>query len=167
VTHFVPARGLDEQIARRVAAPRVRKVAVEVERGAKVRAPNVHVWLTARDERVRPTHHHTDGQAIPANLRYKVRANDTDTPTMMRAPRDPSAPIEETANCRCQTVVDPDALRNAIKREDLLIVGAHVSQRVVCEFHRAAESERGTSEDKPARFMGGACHAVSRGGARR
>lgn len=162
MTSFKPAKGLDALIARRVLVPRVRRVLNDVEREAKSRAPAVKVWITARDERVRPTHHHTDGQAIPANLRYKVRANDTDSPTMMREPRDPGAPIEETINCRCQSVVDPDALRNAIRAGEVEVAGARVRGQVVCEFHRAPESEVGTAEDEPARFMGGAAQAVAR-----
>jgi hypothetical protein len=39
---------------------------------AQRNAPDGKVWVTAHDERVRPSHVHADGQVVPDNLRYLI-----------------------------------------------------------------------------------------------
>jgi hypothetical protein len=53
------------------------------------------VWVSMEDEKVRPTHKAADGQRVSLSGKFKVGES-----TMSR-PGDPSAPIEEWANCRC------------------------------------------------------------------
>lgn len=57
--------------------------------------PTMHTWMTMRDMRVRDTHRAVDGDTRPVDEPFIVGGN------RMMYPHDPSAPIEETANCRC------------------------------------------------------------------
>lgn len=54
-------------------------------------------WLTARDERVRPSHRAMQGQRRPDGEPF--RSGDG---IALRYPGDPLAPRQETARCRCQ-----------------------------------------------------------------
>lgn len=57
--------------------------------------PVVLEWVTMRDEAVRATHAEAEGQQRAPGEMFRVGGHD------MRRPGDPSAPIEEWANCRC------------------------------------------------------------------
>lgn len=65
----------------------------------------VKVWASMRDDRVRSTHRHADGQRRPIGDKFWVGGFD------MTGPGDPFAPMDETAGCRCVLVLDrePDA----------------------------------------------------------
>jgi hypothetical protein len=54
-----------------------------------------HDWLTARDQRVRKSHVEADGQCRPIGVAFDVGG------AKLLHPGDPSAPVRETANCRC------------------------------------------------------------------
>ena len=76
------------------------------------------VWISRQDEKVRENHTHADGQARPLYDPFIVGSN------LMMHPGDLTAPLQETANCRCTMVftnnpnpralaefgVDPDEL---------------------------------------------------------
>lgn len=53
-------------------------------------------WRTRRDSKVRPTHGGLEGNSIPIGQPFV-----TFTGSMLMFPQDPSAPIGETAQCRC------------------------------------------------------------------
>lgn len=54
------------------------------------------VWHTANDGKVRDTHSAMDGQRVPRSGRFVSPSGAT-----LDYPCDPSAPVEEIANCRC------------------------------------------------------------------
>lgn len=55
-------------------------------------------WLTAGDERVRPTHIAASGQTVPLNQSFIVGVG------TLQYPGDPAGPPEEVWNCRCTVV---------------------------------------------------------------
>lgn len=59
-------------------------------------------WLTAEDDKVRPTHVDADGQTVPIDQPFLVGGESLDYPG------DPAGSDEETCNCRCTVIyVDP------------------------------------------------------------
>ena len=52
-------------------------------------------WLAAEDDRTRPDHAEADGQIVGLNETFTVGGIE------MKEPGDPSAPPEQTINCRC------------------------------------------------------------------
>ena len=59
-------------------------------------------WVARMDPRTRHTHMKADGQTVPLGQPFQVGDHYLD------APGDPSAPHEETANCRCVVVLVSD-----------------------------------------------------------
>lgn len=59
------------------------------------RADIMKRWVTADDDRVRPTHQDADGQTVPMSHRFNVGGS------MLDYPGDPSGPDGEVCNCRC------------------------------------------------------------------
>lgn len=61
----------------------------------------VEQWRSKKDDKVRFTHTHAslDGQIIPQGGVFRSISGAT-----LRYPRDPSAPIRETINCRCNVI---------------------------------------------------------------
>jgi hypothetical protein len=161
VSRFVVNPNLEAEVAARILRPLVDQATDRVRDGARAGAPPVKVWLTARDERVRPSHVRTDGQAIPANLRYKVPRPDVGNDVgdertgheLAREPRDPSLSIGNRANCRCASVLVPGMLGETIHAEPAVVIGPKVTGTVYTRFPRAAESELGTTDDEAAHFM--------------
>ena len=66
-----------------------------IDRGAIDRAEIQRTWVTARDERVRPTHHAAAGQVRGIDEPFVVGG------AQLRYPGDSRAPARETVNCRC------------------------------------------------------------------
>lgn len=52
-------------------------------------------WVAHHDDRARPAHREADGQTVPATDTFTVGG------FRMRYPKDPSAPLHLTINCRC------------------------------------------------------------------
>lgn len=156
MTHFEARPGLDEAVALRVALPAVRRVAAQVRDGAQRNAPDGAVWVTAHDERVRPSHVHADGQVIPDNLRYLIPKVNTGNDLndiragydQAKAPRDPNLPIGNRINCRCVSVPLRGVIARAIQLEDAHAYGTHVSARVSVRFPRVVESEHPSEPDR-------------------
>lgn len=169
MTRVQLAPGLDEIVAKRIVAPHIDRLTAAVEREAKRGAPDAKVWVTRRDERVRPSHVYADGQEVPGNLRYKIPKVNTGNDVndiragfdLARAPRDPDLPIGNRANCRCESVILPNELARHISRTDVLIVGPRVRSTVACRFPRAAESEFGTDADIGTHFMRNAVEKIA------
>jgi hypothetical protein len=172
--------GLDQMVAARFARPVVSRLSGQVEHEARILAPAGKAWLTYEDERVRPAHVVADGQMIPGNLRYKLRKQVyvrgggrgrrpsipghtvlTSGFVLGRVPRDESLPIDQTAECRCESVDLPGVVARTIHARSVVQAGTRVSAEISCGFNRAAESEFGTSGDIPARFMSGALRVVA------
>lgn len=61
-------------------------------------------WISAHDHRVRSSHKKVDGETLPSGGKWKVdriRNKVVIGYDMMRGPGDPTAHIENLANCRC------------------------------------------------------------------
>ena len=77
-----------------------------IDGGAIARAEIQRTWVTARDERVRPTHRAAGGQVRGLDEPFIVGG------AQLRYPGDPRAPARETVQCRCALttrLVTPDA----------------------------------------------------------
>lgn len=160
---FTPRPGLDATIAARYAYPAVDRALDSIQRHAQVKAPGVGVWLTAMDDRVRPSHRDAHGQEVPDNLRFRLpKATGMPGVDLARAPRDPDLPAANREECRCQVGTLPDALKRSIHRTPALLAGTRVSGECYTEFPRAAESEFGTDGDEAAHFMGDALRETAR-----
>lgn len=145
MSHVRLRADLDAVIARHV-APRVQQLADEVAAAAAANAPSAKMWVTEADERVRHSHATADGQTIPENLRYVLDPPQddnaaTNTKDLAREPRDPALPQAQRLNCRCGSFEMLGAVGATIRAEPAVVEGARVLGRVVCPFHRAAESE--------------------------
>lgn len=55
-------------------------------------------WVAVRDGKTRPAHARANGQTVPVDSAFVVGG------WSMQGPGDPSAPAEQTANCRCVQV---------------------------------------------------------------
>lgn len=160
MARFQPVPDLEQKIAAQIAAPAVRRLLVDMARLAAGYAPPVKVWHTEGDSRVRPWHVGADGQQCPDNLRFAVPHSPRQghqahhwQVEMLRYPRDPTAYYLQVVDCRCQTSQN-DGLADSIRVDGPPEVSrAKVTGSVSTGFPRAAESEYGTSEDAPARYM--------------
>ncbi len=169
MSRVVLREDLDSIVAEQVVRPRMDDILDMLLRSAQQNAPDVKIWVTMRDDRVRLSHERTDGQAIPANLRFKVpKVNTGDDINdvrfghdLARYPRDPSLPIGNRINCRCSAQQAPHMLRQSLHRTQVTVTGTRVEGSVYTDFPRAAESEFGTTEDAPSRFMAKALQEVA------
>jgi hypothetical protein len=174
--------GLEAEVARMI-RPAVQDVVDQVEHAAKEKAPAAKVWVTRHDPRVRHSHEVTDGQLIPANLRYKVARvvyiRKGRSPhgkavnlaggwriiegefELARRPLDPALSIENRIRCRCRSIPLPGLVAASIHAGPVMVAGARLSATIATEFPRAAESEFGTDEDQAARFFRGAIEQVA------
>jgi hypothetical protein len=158
VTTFTPEPGLNERVAALIAAPAIARLAEQVESAAQQAAPRVKRWNAVGDARTRPWHRSADGQECPDNLRFALehspRTHDPHPPgyEMLRYPRDPAAYYLQTRDCRCWLDYN-DRLAQSIGHEGVRVTGARVTATISTRFPRAAESEIGTAQDAPARFM--------------
>lgn len=175
-------RDLDQLVAARFGRRAVDRLKGQVESEARRRAPAAKVWTTAHDEQVRLSHRLTNGQTIPANLRFRLpkvvyvhKGRDphgnaldpaggwklTEGHDLGRFPRDSDLPVHQTVNCRCQSVPLPGVVAASIHAGPTTVTAVRAHAEVSTRFPRAAESENGTSGDPAARFMSGAVAAVA------
>lgn len=157
-------------VVARMAAPTVKRLADTVGDEARRRAPAAKVWISRDDGRVRPSHVKAHGQTIPANLRWKLpnqRVKSDGTAVVVggfdlaRRPRDPALPADQRIRCRCVGVTLPGLIARRVFVSPPLVAGAQARAQVSVRFLRIVESEFGTSEDRAARFLGGAVDAVA------
>lgn len=99
MTRFRPGPRLDERVAAKYAVPEARRLADQLADRVRANAPNAGIWITAHDERVRPTHVEADGQTIPDNLRYILTHPSHGGEELAQAPRDPDLSIGNRINC--------------------------------------------------------------------
>lgn len=96
------ARGLSAAGARHMADSTATSVASAAINGtseaaaAAVSPQVVRMWVTQRDDRVRPAHRAVDGETLPVLEAFTVGGYP------LRYPGDPIAPPELTRNCRCR-----------------------------------------------------------------
>ena len=170
-TRFVVAPDLDALVAHRDLAAHVAHLLDRLQDEARRNAPDAHVWITVRDERVRPTHRRTDGQTIPANLRFILhggeRGNDADdeireaADEYARWPRDPDLSIGNRINCRCASVDIKGLVAASIHQTPVEVLGTRARGEVWSRFNRVIDSEFGTAQDPPGRWMGRAVDTVA------
>lgn len=154
--------GLDLVVAERFVKPRVDTALDMLLDAARTRAPATRVWVTMRDEKVRPTHMGADGQVIPTNLRFKIeKPGQPNTFELARHPVDEALSPANRYNCRCDDPTIPHLLRQSIVRTLVSVNGTRVEGSVETRFPRAAESEFGTSEDEAAHYMTRALQEVA------
>jgi hypothetical protein len=161
VTRFEPARDLDVQVAAKLAFPFVDRLSDELLGPSKAYAPDAKVWVTVRDEKVRPTHIDTDGQTVPDNLRYKVPSTKGAGTDLARVPRDTALPLPNRINCRCESVPLPGVIAASINKLPTLLQGTRVSGGIESRFPRVGEAHEGTSEDTAVPFMTRAIQEVA------
>lgn len=165
---YKPRRGFQEQVARRLVAPKVDQVAARVADTAKTLAPGTKQWRTVGDDRVRREHREADGQDVPDNVRFLLRTPASDRNAYpfawqeMIAPRDPSATIGLVVECRCHLSFDPEGLARTIAAGHTVVAGTRVTGKVVATHPRAVDAEFGGDKDTGARYMGRAAEAERR-----
>jgi len=153
MTRFEPRPGLDEAVADRIGFRAVLAVSHRLGEHARANAPDAKVWVTARDERVRPSHRDTDGQVAPDNLRYLMPKTTSSGALSVgydqaREPRDPDLPMHQRIACRCVTVPLPGAIARAVEVGMPVVAGARVEARVQVRFPRVVESEHPSTPDR-------------------
>ncbi|MCC9309145.1 phage head morphogenesis protein [Kitasatospora sp. RB6PN24] len=134
-------------------ARQVERLAEEVAVEARRRAPAGKTWRTVEDGKARPDHQELDGQTLPAPVLFQVGD------ATMTGPRDPNGPVEETANCRCSLIEDPEAVADAISSGKAATRGTRTSATVSCSFPHIAEAEY--SHGEGGHFMSGAASQVA------
>lgn len=160
-TRFEPARDLDAKVAAKLALPFVDRLADELLGPSKAYAPDAKVWITERDEKVRPTHIETDGQTVPDNLRYKVPSTTGVGTDLAQKPRDTALPFLNRVECRCESVPLPGVIAESINKLPTLLQGTRVSGGIESRFPRVGEAHEGTSGDTAVPFMARAIQEVA------
>jgi hypothetical protein len=154
---FVPGPGLDERIAAGVMRRRADALIRDTEALIRVYAPPAKVWVTAHDERVRPTHNEADGQSVPSNLRFELskpgRSGEiTASKELAVRPNDPNLSLanrirgNDPFGCRCVAPEIP-GLVAAGTRSEVTVRGSRVRGVVEVPFPRVVESNFPSSPD--------------------
>lgn len=150
-------------------APKLQEITDAVAETAREYAPPTKTWESVGDAVVRPEHRTAHGQEQPDNLRFVVDSPAYDrhhygagAQQRLREPRDPEGTPGVTINCCCQAVRDPDGIARSIHPHRVRVDGAVATGYVTCHGHRVVESEFGTDQDEPGRFMGRAASEVAR-----
>lgn len=145
-TKFRPGPRLNQRVTQQYAVPAVRRLADQLADRLRANAPDAGAWLSAQDERVRPTHRDADGQTVPDNLRYVI-----DKPSggaeLARAPRDPDLSLENRIACRCLAVRLPGVIAETVARGDTVQAGSTARATVSVSFPRIVESEHPGPDD--------------------
>lgn len=145
---FHPGPNLNERVAANYGQPAARRAADLLAERLRANAPDVRVWVTMADERVRTTHRHADGQAIPSNLRFVLEKPDAqhwDTPDgtheLARHPRDPDLSFPNRHQCRCVDADLKGVIAAGVSAGDTIVAGSTARVTVSVEFPRIVESE--------------------------
>lgn len=101
-------------------------------------------WWTVHDDRVRESHRHADGQARPVGEKFLVGGYP------MAYPGDPSAPPDQTTNCRCSllslSAADGKAARTAYEQRTGRAITAASDPRGGVGMGNAVLTEQDTIE---------------------
>lgn len=147
MARFRPGPRLDERVAARYAVPEARRLANQLADRVRSNTPPARVWITAADERVRPTHVEADGQTIPDNLRYILDHPSHGGQEMARVPGDPDLSEGNRINCRCVAVGLPGLIAEHVATSDVVVQGSAARATVSVEFPRIVESEHPDAGD--------------------
>lgn len=140
LARFRPGPGLDARIAQQHAVPAAQRIAAQLGERMRANAPDAAAWITAQDERVRPTHRAADGQTIPDNLRF-VLEKPSGGHELAQAPRDPDLSLENRIYCRCLSVHLPGVIAERVDVGSVVLRRAQARVTVSVEFPRIVESE--------------------------
>lgn len=90
-------------MAKRIAATQAASAHNEVSYAqALLSGAEVKQWLSSRDERVRATHDHADGQRRRMVMPFRLGGiPEQPLISLMQFPGDPTGPLHEVMNCRC------------------------------------------------------------------
>lgn len=139
---------IEQVVANAFARPAVERIRDEAADQVRRHAPPAKVWVTARDERVRPTHVETDSQMIPDNLRYRVPHPRLMVDELARGPRDPDLSPGNREGCRCQSFEVRDAIARTVTTSPAMVTGPTVRASVSATFARLVESEYPSAGDE-------------------
>lgn len=155
---YSPPPDLELQVATRLAAPAVTRLAQIAADAARVAAPGEKHWVNAGDERVRPEHRYVP--PVPENLRFTLKSPDWEIrhdgvppKQMADAPRDPALSAGLRKDCRCVLSTQASAIAGHIQAHQALPGGRQVTARVTCEAELCVTAEFGTAQDQGARYM--------------
>jgi hypothetical protein len=140
VARFRPGPGLDARIAQQYAVPHARRLADALADRMRANAPDAAAWITAQDERVRPTHRDADGQTVPDNLRFALERPGGGH-ELAQAPRDPDLSLANRQNCRCLSVHLPGVIAERVGVGDVVLRRTSAHATVSVTFPRIVESE--------------------------
>lgn len=146
-THFVAGPQLNARVSERFARPAVMRIQDALADAIRRNAPDAALWMSARDERVRPTHVEADGQTVPDNLRYVLTHPSTGGHELARAPRDPDLSVGNRINCRCISAALVGAIAERVAKGDVQVVGPRVRATVSVSYPRVVESEHPGPDD--------------------
>lgn len=146
MARFHPGPQLDQRVAQEFAVPAARRLVEQLAERLRANAPAAAAWITAQDERVRPTHRDADGQTVPDNLRYILEKH-SGGHELARGPRDPDLSLPNRANCRCLTVHLPGLIAENVSTSEVSIVGTSARATATVRFNRIVESEHPDGED--------------------
>jgi hypothetical protein len=168
VTRFVAGPGLNERVAAGPGRRRVDALTRACVDFARVYAPPAKVWVTAHDERVRPTHRDADRQQIPGNLRYVLAIPGKDGAPSGRselaaAPRDPNLTAANRFGCRCLSIELPGIIAAAI-RVSTTVHGTTITGRVSVHYPRVPESNNPSPPDSGGGWLNRALRQAARAG---
>ena len=110
---LVPERNRDQMILHARTAMTSAQNAGRQERYKEAEALGIKfkkVWLATLDSRTRETHQDADGQAVEPKEAFRVGGYS------LEYPGDPSAPPEETYNCRCTMITELDDYPSSFDR---------------------------------------------------
>jgi hypothetical protein len=147
MARFRPGPALDVRVAERFAVPKVRELADALAARIRANVPDAGVWMTAQDERVRPTHRDADGQEIPDNLRYILDHPNHEGQELARVPGDPDLSLENRINCRCLALRIEGLIAEHVATGDTVLAGPQARATVSVSFPRIVESENPGPED--------------------
>lgn len=131
----------------------------------RANAPGAGLWMTAQDERVRPTHRKADGQTIPDNLRFIVEHPSHSGHELAQGPRDPDLSLENRINCRCIAGSLPGLIAEHVAASSVLLRGATAVATVSVEFSRIVESEHPGAGDSGGGWFARSISEAAVGGA--
>jgi hypothetical protein len=147
VATFRPGNNLNARVAEHWGRPAVERITRALAERVMANAPAGEVWITARDERVRPTHRDADAQLIPANLRFILEKPCGVGHELARAPRDPELSEGNRINCRCVSTDIAGAIAQGVSTDGPRLEGARVRGTVTVKFPRVVESENPGAAD--------------------
>lgn len=136
VTEATATTGLGQDIARGA----LRMIGIEV----------LKVWVSMRDDHVRPTHREAHGQVVPADGKFTVGGHKADYPC------DPTLPMQERAGCRCHALSFRSDQHVPVSKS---ITPEEIKATVALAMKEWQESQHPRAQD--GKFGSGSSHAAA------